>query len=482
MGSSIKKNLFYNITLKVLDVLFPLLTAPYVARVLGAEGVGVIGFTTTYASYFTLFAALGIPIYGIREIAKCRNNYQESKNLISEIFSIHLFSVLLFILIYFFTIYQIPQLDEQKNFLLISGFSLYLSPFSIEWFFSGREEFKFITIRSLVVKIVAVVGLFVFVKTKEDTINYIILLVFSNIVNQIWNYTVLCKLSLLPNITFKNLKRHLRPLLYFYASAIAISIYTMLDTIMLGFISIYEEVGYYTSATKVSKLFLPIVASLTAVTMPRLVFFAKEKKHDEMQKLINQSFSLVSFLAFPLVVALIMIAPVFVPLFLGEDFEGAILPLQIMAVVILVIGFNNLIGVQILAGMGYENVLFRSVLVGSCSNFILNLILIPFYGAIGASIASVVAETLILFVMIDFVYKKTTLRFEHLFDSVKNIGLSLFFIPLFYILHQYLQGWWLLITFTLFGSLYYLLSQWMLNNPVMNVLAEILKKELMKRM
>jgi O-antigen/teichoic acid export membrane protein len=458
---SLKKNLVYNIVLNVANVLYPFITVPYVARVLGAEGVGITSFVTTFAGYFAILAALGIPTYGVRGISKVRDSAEKTGNLFSEMFSINILSSLLFSFLYIASIFFIPQLFELKSLLFVAGIQVFLSPFNIDWFFSGRENFKIITIRSLIIKILSLGALFIFVKTKDDLIAYLLLNVFAQLGNQFWNFFALHRSEIKIRITRNGLKQHLKPLLYLYASAIAISIYTILDTIMLGFMSNYTQVGYYTSATKISKLLLFLVTSLGPVILPRMAYYKETYQKDFINGVLAKSYAFVLFLSLPLATALILIAPDFVPFFFGKDFNGAILPLQILSLLLISIGLSNLSGVQILVGMGFDKPFMRSVLIGTITNIILNLSLIPDFGAIGSSVASVVAETLIAFASAYYVSKYTGIRFFSIPIFTKNLLAALSLIPLYFLLHHLnMPVWILMMVFFITGTVLYLFLQY----------------------
>ena len=435
---SIKKNLFYNTSLNILKVIYPLITAPYISRVLEPEGVGLSNFAITYAGYFALFASLGIPYYGIRETAKYYDDKLGQRKLLSEIFSLSLVTTGFAVLIFLISIFYIDQLCDNILIFLLSGILLYIIPISIDWFYSGREEFGYITLRSLVVKVIGLIALFLFVREKDDLIIYVVLYVLAAATNEIWNFIKLCKEGLRPKLTL-HFKVHVKPLLILFASTIAISIYTLLDTLMLGFLKDYEEVGYFYNANHVAKALVPIATSLAAVAIPRMSYYKVNKDWHQINVLMNKSLSLVSFLCFPLTFAIVTMAPVFVPLFFGDNFTGSIIPLQVVSFVIISIGLNNLTGVQILLGLGYDKLFLKSVIVGTISNILLNIILIPSLGAVGAAISSVVAESLILFITAYYVYTYTPVRLLKIGDFSKSILCSLSLIPIFYILSNVKQ-------------------------------------------
>lgn len=477
MSKSIKRNFLYNILLNISKVIFPLITAPYVSRVLEPDGVGLFNFANTYAGWFALFAALGIPYYGIREVAKIKDNITEQTIFISEIISISIVATSICCLLLFLSLYFIPQLNENYVIFFVSGIILYMTPFKIDWFFQGKEEFGYITFRSLIIKTLSVILLFILVCEKSDLLIYVALNAAAVALNEIWNFVKLYQSGIHPYFTLSG-TQHIKPLLILFSSSIAISVYTILDTLMLGFMADYDEVGYYNCATHLSKALVPIVTSLAAVALPRVAKLKEEKNWDEINGLMNKSFSIVSFLSFPIAFGVLVVAPVFVPLFFGEHFYGTIIPLQIIIFTVIAIGFNNLTGIQILLGLGMDKAFFYSLLTGTISNFILNLLLIPYYGASGAAVSSVFAEILILFVMLFYIYKKTPIRFCNFKDTLVNLTLSLSFIFIAYMIGTYSSGWPFVLVTIAGCTIIYLYGQYILKTSSSKMLIGMIKSKL----
>lgn len=477
--ATIKRNFIYNIILNISRVIFPLITAPYVSRVLEPDGVGLFNFSNTYASYFALFAALGIPMYGIREIAKIRDDKIKETQFVSELITISTIATIICIIIMLLSLVFVTQLKENYIIFLISGIVLYLTPIRIDWYYSGHEEFRYITYRSLIIKFISVLLLFLLVKHKDDLIIYVLLNALSQIANEIWNFVKLYKSGIHPFFTLSGI-RHLKPLFLLLSSSIAISIYAILDTIMLGFLTNYEEVGYYNNATHISKSLLPIVTSLAAVAIPKLSVYIQTNNWNEINKIANKSMSIVTFLCFPIFFGVVAIAPIFVPLFFGNLYYGTIIPLQIIIGLVVAIGLNNLTGLQLLIGLGMDKLFLKSVVVGSVSNFLLNLFMIPLYGASGAAISSVFAETMIFLVTLYYVYKNTSIRFKNMRNVIRCIICASFFIPLEIILQSFFSDWILIFVFVIVCCLFYLILQFFFKNEVVLLLLKIIKDKIYK--
>lgn len=471
---SIKKNFIYNSLLSLSSILFPLVTAPYIARVLSPEGVGLYNFAHTYSNYFAMVALLGVPTYGIREIAKIRDDKERTNELLSELFSLTIISTLFSVLLYFSSIFLINQLNEDLLIFAVIGVILYLSPININWFFSGFEDFGYITLRSLIVKIICIISIFLFVRTPEDLLFYVLITVFSTIANNVWNIFALYKNGFRIHLQFKGINKHIKPCIILLASGVAMSLYTILDTMMLGFMTEYTEVAYYNYAMQISKAIVLVVTSLSTVTLPRVSYYLGNNDFVEISRLINKAYNFVLFLGVPITIAIMLVAPIFVPLFLGEEYYGSIVPLIILSILVISIGINNLIGTLGVLGTGQDRFFLYSVLCGSVSNILLNFLLIPLYGATGASVASVCSESLVAIVMIYFMYKSTPIRISESKYTLMTICASLLLIPIFLLLNRLFSNWLLIIIFSVVGGIVYLVSQCFLKNPVLSLIFNLI--------
>ncbi len=437
----------------------PLITVPYVSRVLGPENIGIINFSTSYSAYFGVFAGLGISLYGSREVAKLKDNFKARNKLFSELFLITIFSSFICSILYVISIFSSVQLIPYKDYLLISGITLYLSSFSLDWFYAGREKFKFIAIRSISIKIISLILIFSFVKNEIDGLLFLSIGVFSLFINNIWNFCYLIKNEVKISFSNVSLKVHIKPMLILLSTTLAVSVYTTLDTIMLGLLSDFNQVGFYTSATKISRLLLPFAVVTTTVLVPRISYEFKKNNINKYNYYLNKSFDLICFFAIPMGIGLFICSPSFVPIFFGHKFLPVIEILQILSSVLIFVGLSNFFGVQVLTSAGLESKLLISILCGACINFFLNLFLIPKYGAISASIASVVAEIIILVLTVYMVkiYTKVKVDWNQTMNALySSVPMFLFYliIPNF-IASNILQ----LILIILFGVISYAITQ-----------------------
>ena len=473
--ASIKKNFAYNILLNLSNVLFPFITGPYTARVLEPDGIGLASFAGSYTSYFCLFAGLGVTNYALREISRLRNDVKERQTFVSQVFTLLFLNTVVMGILYYGSILFLPRMQEHLLIFIISGLSLLLLPFSNEWYFYGMERFGFTTSRTLIFRCIAVVALFLFVKSKDDLYIYMLISVVWGLGAITCNIAEMRRDGVKLKLVRTGIRRHYKPMLILFASSVAISIYTSLDTLMLGIMTDYSEVGFYRNASSIAKTVLAVVTSLSAVAVPRVAYYVKQKDYESLNQLISKSFRIISFLAIPSMVGLICIAPAFVPLFYGEAFRQATVPLMIMSGVVVAIGFNNLTGVQILIGMGFDKLFLKCVLVGTFSNSAMNLALIPLLGASGAAASSVAAESLILLATIVCVRKNTMLRFRHIgLDIFKATFASLLFIPIAIGIGRVMDGWPSVFAIIASCALVYPLAQKLMKSDGYEMIASVL--------
>lgn len=456
---SILKNLSYNLFNQIVTVIVPLLTIPYISRILGPENIGIIGFSISFPIYFAVFANLGIQIYGSREIAKLKDNKPKRDKLFSELFLLTILSSAVSSIGFISTIFFIENENINKLFLLVAGIPLYISSLSIDWYYTGREKFKMIAYRSITVKFISVLLIFLIIKNKNDTLLYLVISVFSVAINNIWNFTYLIIKEL--NISFKkiSLSTHIRPMVVLLSTALAVNVYTTLDTVVLGFFSNFSEVGYYHSAIRISRLLLPFAVVTTAVLVPKISYEYSKNNIDKFNKYLHKSFSLISFFAVPMCVGVYVTAESFVPFFFGSEFLPVIEILQILSLIMFLVGLSNFFGIQVLTSIGMESKLLIAIITGAIINLALNILFIPRFGAIAAASASVIAEFIILIMTVFMTIKYTNVRVKwHLI--IKSFICCLPMIFSFYLsrmiftvdLHRF-------IFLALFGGFSYIVSQ-----------------------
>lgn len=432
---SIKKSLFHNTLFLLSNILFPLVSFSYVSRILGPEGYGKIQFILVFAQYFVIVAAFGIPIFGVREIAKVRHNKSQISKLISELLFINILSTLLLLGIYLVIIFSFSWFQDDQSLYLLGGI-LVLAGFStLDWVYNGMEQFNFLSIRSITIKTISLIALFLFVKTKNDLILYFLIIIFSIVGTNIWN---LIKIRQLISFRFKelNFKRHLPVLATLFSTSISISIYTVIDTLLLGFITDDMAVGYYSAAVKINKIAIPLVIALGTVLIPRITLSISNNNRDLLQSLIDKSFAFICLLGIPISFGLFIFAPEFILAFSGPQFEPAILTTQITAPLALLIGLGHLFGFQLLIPAGLQKKYLIATVAGMLISVVLNLVLIPLIKDKGTAIATVAGEIAVTFISFYYVNKKMKLNINWSL-AVKSALTCLIFIPIALLLRTY---------------------------------------------
>lgn len=394
MAQSVKVNYILNLINTGTQMLFPLITFPYVCRVIEADGIGQINFFQSIISYISLFTCLGIPMYAIREIARDRSDVVQMNRTAMEILLLHSMLTLVGYAIVAILCLTVPQIQVNIPLFLILSLTIFFTAIGCEWFYQGIEDFKYITIRGLIIKTVSVVLLFIFVKSKTDLLYYGCYTVFGVLGGNIFNFFRLRKYIHRENIIFSELhiKRHIKPVLKVFSFSVVTSIYLQLNTVLLGFLKNALAVGYFAAATKVMQMLLTMSACLGSVMMPRASHLIAENREDEFNRLIQKSYDFTLAIALPMTIGLIFCAPSLITALCGVKFEHSILPSQIIAPIILMVAISNVFGIQVLFPKGKINIVTLCCGIGAVADLILNLCLIPFFSYIGTSIAYLGAE------------------------------------------------------------------------------------------
>jgi O-antigen/teichoic acid export membrane protein len=375
-------------------MLFPLLTFPYVCRILLPAQIGQVNFYNSIIGYISLFTCLGIPMYAVREVARERDDIVQMNRTTIEVLLLHTLLTLIGYVAVVILCLTVPQIKENIPLFLILSITLIFTVIGCDWFYNGIEDFKYITIRGIVVKSISVILLFLLVKSKEDLLWYGVYCVVGSIGGNVFNFIRLRKYIHKENIIFAQLHifRHLKPAIKVFSFNVVISVYLQLNPVLLGFMKDTIAVAYFTAATKLMMMVTKISSSLGTVLMPRASHLISEGKKDEFNKLIQKSYDFTLALTIPLVIGLICMAPYIVRVFCGSQYEDAIITSQIIAPITLVVGLSNIMGMQVLYPIGKINTVVKCTIYGAITNVILNLALIPFLSFNGTAIAYLGAE------------------------------------------------------------------------------------------
>lgn len=410
---SVKKNFFYSSILTVANYLFPLLTYPYVSRVLGVSNIGICNFIDSIIQYFILFSTLGIVSVGIREIAGCRNNSRKLNKTFTDLVAFNGLATLIAIVLCIIAIYSVPQLYEFKKLMWIGASKLLGQFFLIEWLYKGLEEFKYITHRTILVKIAYVVSVFLFVKDADDYDIYYILLSSMVILNAFFN---ICYAKKFVHLSFSHLEifKYAKPILVLGFYTILTSMYTTFNVTYLGFISTKNEVGYYTTATKLHSIVIALYTAFTGVMLPRMSNLLTEGKRKEFHSMIDKSVNILITMAMPLLIICVIFASDIILVLSGKGYEGAFVPTMIVMPLLLVIGYNQINIVQIMTPLKAEKYILRNSILGAITGIFLNIMLVPKFGAIGSAVTWVCSELVIMLTSYLCVKKLTGITFPFL--------------------------------------------------------------------
>lgn len=437
--SEIKKNFFYNLIFILSTILFPIVTFPYAARILGPLGIGKVQFISTFSQYFVLIALLGVPIYGIREVAKRKDDKHALKKLFTELVFLNFCWSLILLFLYILIVSLIPSMRVDWNFYAVAALSLIFSFSTIDWFFSGLEKFRFIALRSIIVKLLATIFLFIIVKTKADAIYYLGILTGAVVLTNCWNIVSAWQFFDVKMLSKKGVATHFAPLFYIFSTSAAISVYAVSDVLVLGFLKSYSDVGYYTAATKINKVSIPILTALGTVLIPRISTAFRIENWTEIRALVQSSLEFVTLFGIPMSIGLIALAPELILIFSGKEFTPSILTMQLFAPIVFIIGLSNVWGIQILTPGGKDKQVTFSVLLGLIVSLSLNFILIPRYSYFGAAISNLLSE---LVVMLTFFYfaKKLIPITINIKTCLQSLVVSLLFFPLSFFIRGFFGG------------------------------------------
>ena len=403
------KNYLYNLSYQILTIILPIITVPYVTRIFTSEALGNYVFYNSIVSYFSLFAMLGIGVYGTKQIAAA----SDVSSTFWNIYAIQLIASILAISVYVIAIFSIPQLGGVIP--LIVGITLFAKMIDISWLFSGKEDFKKITIRNVVTRIIGVISIFTFVKSSDDLYLYVFLIVIFDFLGQFVMWMPAKKFIKRPSFNTKIMKKNLHPIVLLFLPQVAISLYVVLDRTLLGLLGSYSDVGIYEQGQKLTSIIYKIVSSLGVVMLPRVANLLSERRDKEAQNMVKFSFILYNLIIFPMIFGLIAVNEVFVKLFLGKNFQDVKYVLYIVVINIMFVGWTNILGFQVLVVRNKNKEFMLSTTIPAFVSVVVNIAVIPFFGYIGASITSVVVEILVF--AIQWYYSRNIINKNLLFNK-----------------------------------------------------------------
>lgn len=475
--SQIKKNFTYNLILTVSGYVFTFITFPYVSRVLGVENIGAVNFVDSIVNYFILLSMLGVGIIGIREVAKFKEDKNELENTFRDIFFPNAIITILSILVLLVCIFFIPKFNDYRTLLMIGVVKLLFNFTLIEWFFTGIENFKFVTIRSLIIKFFYVITVVLFVKNSNDTYLYYGLTCGMVVINAIMNWTFLTKFI---TIKIKGINfRYIKPIFTLGGYMVLTSLYVNFTVVYLGFTSGNTEVGYYTTASKLYSILLSVFTAFTAVMLPRMSSLLANNQFDEFKNAVSKSFDLLFLFSFPIVTWSVVFAPQIIYIIAGKGYEGAILPMRIIMPLMIVIGYAQILVIQILMPLKKDKIILFNSFIGAIVGLSLNFLIVGKLKSVGSSIVWLVCELILVILSQYFITKKMNIKFpfeiffKHVFVAMP-IGIICYLYNIFYnysIIINVLVGVIMIVVY------YSIITIKLFKNPiVLNYLNTMLKK------
>lgn len=395
---SLLGNYAFNLIKTLSSLFFPVITFTYSARILGVEGVGKVNFAKSVITYFSMTALLGMNYYGTREAAKLRDDKRQLSKYVHEMLLINGCTTIMAYLILFISMQTVPKLYDYKSLLIINSFAIALQGMGMEWLYQALEEYKYIAMRSVLFQVISLILMFLFVRRSEDIMIYAFIYMMATSGAYILNFINVRKCIECKWYGNYELKKHIRPLLWLFAMAVSIELYTVLDTTMLGFLQGDEAVGKYVAAVKVNKLTNTVITSVGVILIPRLSYYVGNGEIEKLKTLINKTYNFVFILSIPAAIGLFSLSDSIIRLFSGREFLSAGYTMRLMVPIVLFIPFSIVTNQQTFVPMGKESLILISTSLGAITNFIFNLLLIPRYSENGAAAATVMAEIIVAMV------------------------------------------------------------------------------------
>ncbi|MBQ7345425.1 MAG: oligosaccharide flippase family protein [Oscillospiraceae bacterium] len=403
---SLKVNFIMNAILTMSAFLFPLISFPYVSRILLPEGTGKVSFATSLISYFVMFAQLGIPTYGVRACARVRDDKHLLSKTAHELLIINLVMTVVSYAVLALALIFVPRLQEDRLLYIVVSMNIFFTTIGMEWLYKALEQYTYITLRSIIFKAISLVAMFLLVHEKEDYVMYGGITIVASSASFLLNFVHARKYILMRPMGGYDFKPHLKAVMVFFAMSCASTIYTHLDTVMLGFIDGDVAVGYYNAAVRIKNILVSIVTSLGTVLLPRASYYVEHKLWGQFRDISRKALNFVFVAASSMMVYFIMFAQDGIFLLSGEEYAGSILPMRLAMPTLLFIGVSNILGIQILVPMGKETYVLWSIIAGAAVDLVLNIVLIPLFGASGAAAANMIAEATVMAVQIVMLRKE----------------------------------------------------------------------------
>lgn len=458
-ADSLFKNQFFNFSIQILNILFPLIAIPYVTRLFGPTVLGEVNFAASIVQYFVLAATAGIPIYGVREIARYRDDSTNLRKKLYEITIVQVAFTVISLIAYVVLIFTVSSFKANIYIYLFLGIQIISNAFNFAWFIQGIEKYKYVAVATFVSKLINIILIFALLKERSDSSIYAFIIGITTFINVFINLITTSKL--LKNFKSEDkiivdtigVKSHIYAIMVFFLSDIAVKVYTAMDQTMLGIIQDKESVGYYSMAIRLVKTILTFVTSIVVVMLPRISHSIKNNKHEEAKKYISLSIKLVYIIAIPAIFGILSIGEEIVTVYLGSEFLKSIVIFKMVSILLIIIGLSHIFGMQVLIPYGKEKKYTVILGIAAIVNFVINLILIPRYSYFGAAFATILAESIVTILMYVEV-KKLVGKLPQVFQMVKYIIPSVvFYLIIKLLIKPYIQSTFMVIVVSIFVAM-----------------------------
>jgi O-antigen/teichoic acid export membrane protein len=452
----LRKNFIYNNLLGFTNILVPLIIFPYISRVFGPLGLGKVSFAIALTTTFVIVGSLGIPIYGIREIAKVKKDKELLSKTFLEIILIQVIWLSFILVLYFFWLQYTNTFSGELVMKIASFFHIIGVIGLINWFYQGLENYRFIAIVNFGVRSLTIILMFALINLNHQYWLYYSILVFSTFLGGTVSIVYLKKyLSL--NLKNLNFRRHIKAIGVLFGIQIAIAVYTSMDVVFLKYFSNDEQVGFFSPAVRLIKVSTLMITSIGTVLIPKLSDYIQNNKIKECNVVINKSIKYVLFLSFPLIFLIWLYANDIIFLFVGDKFLNSVLLLRLLSPLILLTGMSNVFGLQVLISFHKERLFLYSVGLGALISIPLNIILMSKFESLGAAYSILITEFIIT--ILTFYFARKTLKFKYPIKSGMNyLFLSLFFVPISLISAHFFDQFIFMVINTFFCMLLYVLG------------------------
>ncbi len=402
---SLKKNFLYNSILTVSTYLFPLIVYPYASRTLGVSNIGIVNFIDNFVNYFMYLSMMGIATMGVREIASVKNDRKTLSHTFMSLLTLTAITTAISIAALWIAIVTVDELKDYQDMLYVGIIKLVFNLLLIEWFYTGMEDFKYITNRSIIVKTLYVLSVFIFVKEASDYKIFYMLLVGAVAVNAIINI-IHCRRYVNFSLQNIDIRPFYKAFLIMGVYVLVTNVYTSLNAVWLGFVTDTDQVGYFTTATKLHILIMAFLLSFSNILFPRVSNLLAEGKKAEFWEKITIAFDAIFLFAFPTMAFMLVAGPELLHFVVGDGFEGSYLPLRIITPLVLIIGIEQILVIQILMAMHQDGIVLRNSIMGALSAMAFNILLTSAMGASGSAVAWVIAEFVIMALSMAYIYRK----------------------------------------------------------------------------